>query len=210
MTKKKYLAFLVFSLILTLVLSGLLITKILKNEASTDIKYIKTTINSKPQTSETPNVKTTTINIYNIQNEENPVTIAYEYKINIQGVKGAKKYKYKNEEKMLKFDENGEATFTLNSNEEITLYDIPIDVDYSIEQKIIDKSNLINNNSNHLFNGKTTNENSIEFKNTSSVATMNTGANTKIIILFAFDFLIIIALISLRKVKIQKYETISR
>ncbi len=210
MTKKKYLAFLIFSLILTIVLSGLLVTKILKNEASKDIKYIKTTINSKPQENDNiANVKTTNINIYNIQNEETPVNISYEYKITIEGIKGIKKYKYKGEEKYLRFNDNNEATFTLDSNEEITIYDIPINIEYSIEQSISDKYQAINNNSNNLFNGKTANENNIEFKNTSSVVTTNPMTNPKIIILFAVDFIIIIVLISLRKTKVQKYEDIS-
>lgn len=210
MTKKKYLAFLIFSLILTIVLSGLLVTKILKNEASKDIKYIKTTINSKPQENDNiANVKTTNINIYNIQNEETPVNISYEYKITIEGIKGIKKYKYKEEEKYLRFNDNNEATFTLDSNEEITIYDIPINIEYSIEQSISDKYQAINNNSNNLFNGKTANENNIEFKNTSSVVTTNPMTNPKIIILFAVDFIIIIVLISLRKTKVQKYEDIS-
>ena len=73
--KTTYLAFLLFLLVLTFVLSGLLVNKILKNEASNDVRYLKTTISNNDDKLAMVTLKNSNIKIVNIQSEETPVIL---------------------------------------------------------------------------------------------------------------------------------------
>lgn len=209
--KKTYLAFLLFLLVLTITLSGLLINKILKNESTNDVRYMKTTINNVNTEDKLAmaKVKKANITITNIQSEETPVTLTYTYKIKIENVTGSLKYKQNGIENYLLFDQNNEATFTLNSNEEITLYDIPTNNKYRIEQSTNKEYRTINSgDSTNVYNGIVSEENTIEFKNISSIVTTNpeTTTSSNIINLVLLDTLVLLALIFLKKAKIQRYE----
>lgn len=208
--KKTYLAFLLFLLILTITLSGLLINKTLKNKSTDNIRYMKTTINN---TSEDKlamaQVKKANITITNTQSEETPVILTYTYKIKIENVTGSFKYKQNEVEKSLVFNQNNEATFTLNSNDEIIIYDIPTNNNYTIEQSTNKEYRTINSgDSTNIYNGIVKEENNIEFKNISSIVTTNPNTtSSNIINLVLLDTLILLVLIFLKKTKIQRYET---
>lgn len=209
--KKTYLAFLLFLLVLTITLSGLLINKILKNESTNDVRYMKTTINNVNTEDKLAmaKVKKSNITITNIQSEETPVTLSYTYKIKIENVTGSLKYKQNNRENYLLFDKNNEATFTLNSNEEIIIYDIPTNNKYSIEQSTNKEYRTINSgDSTNVYNGIVSEENNIEFKNISSIVTTNpeTTSSSNIINLVLLDTLVLLSLIFLKKARIQRYE----
>ena len=72
------------------------------------------------------------LEIKNYQNDNQ--VIKYTYKIKINNISGAYKYKYKDKESYMVFTANGEAQFILESNESIIIYDLPENVEYEIEQ----------------------------------------------------------------------------
>lgn len=72
------------------------------------------------------------LSIVNTQNDKNKIT--YKYKLKINEVSGAFRYTYNNEEKYLLFSSTGESEITINSNESITIYDLPVGTTYTIEQ----------------------------------------------------------------------------
>lgn len=72
------------------------------------------------------------LEIKNFQNDTKK--IEYSYKIKIDGISGAYKYRYKSKESYLVFTANGEATFKLESNESIIIFDLPEHIEYEVEQ----------------------------------------------------------------------------
>lgn len=72
------------------------------------------------------------IEIKNYQNDNK--VLEYTYKIKINGISGAYKYKYKDKESYMVFTANGESQFILESNESIIIYDLPDNAEYEIEQ----------------------------------------------------------------------------
>lgn len=72
------------------------------------------------------------LEIKNYQNDTKK--LEYSYKIKIDGISGAYKYRYKSKESYLVFTANGEATFKLESNESIIIFDLPEHIEYEIEQ----------------------------------------------------------------------------
>ena len=72
------------------------------------------------------------LEIKNYQNDNNK--LEYIYKLKITGISGAYKYKYKDKESYMVFTANGESQITLESNESITIYDLPENAEYEIEQ----------------------------------------------------------------------------
>ncbi len=72
------------------------------------------------------------LEIKNYQNDNK--VISYTYKIKINGISGAYKYKYKDKESYMVFTANGESEFILDSNESIIIYDLPDNAEYEIEQ----------------------------------------------------------------------------
>lgn len=78
------------------------------------------------------------LEIKNYQNDNK--VISYNYKIKVEGISGAYKYKYKDCESYMVFTANGESQFTLESNESIIIYDLPENAKYEIDQ-LTDVSN---------------------------------------------------------------------
>lgn len=72
------------------------------------------------------------LEIKNYQNDNK--TIKYSYKIKINNISGAYKYRYKDKEGYLVFTANGESEFQLESNESIIIYDLPEHLEYEVEQ----------------------------------------------------------------------------
>lgn len=70
--------------------------------------------------------------IRNLQNDDDKIT--YTYNLKIDGVYGAHKYQKNNKTGYIVFSANGETTFELDSNETLTIFDIPNEVEYTIEQ----------------------------------------------------------------------------
>ena len=207
--KTTYLAFLLFLLVLTFVLSGLLVNKILKNEASNDVRYLKTTISNNDDKLAMVTLKNSNIKIVNIQSEETPVILEYEYKIKIDGIVGKIKCKYKNNDQELVFNENNEAIVNIKSNEEFILYDIPVNTKYTIEQNLIHNyKTLSSGESTNIFNGTVKDENIVEFKNISSIVVTNPNtADNNVIVFILCDILVFMTFIVLKKTKVQRYET---
>jgi len=70
--------------------------------------------------------------IKNVQN--NTEVINYTYKIKIDEVYGSFQYTCAGKDGYLVFSANGEAEFSMNSNETMTIYELPNEVEFAIEQ----------------------------------------------------------------------------
>lgn len=168
---RKYIYIIVILLTLILVIS----------EHYLDLKLSESTIVGKELESDTNNENSLLDDIYNsatlrspltiknIQNDANDLT--YTYKLKISDIKGAYKYIHNNKENYLVFTANGEAQITLKSNEFITIYDLPNDITYKIEQT---------NNVKDLYVTKINNEESVTAEGIISLDTTVTFSNEAI------------------------------
>ncbi len=104
--------------------------------------------------------------IKNTQNDNRK--LSYLYKINIENAVGSYRYIQNSEEKYLVFNAIGEASIYLKSNESITIYNLPLEAKYKVEQTT-DVSEYykttINNKETKIAEGTLSLNNSIEFKN---------------------------------------------
>lgn len=78
------------------------------------------------------------LEIKNLQNDDK--SLLYTYKIKIEGISGAYRYEKNEKEGYMVFSANGEAQFILSSNDTYTIYDLPNEAVYSIEQ-----TNIVSN-----------------------------------------------------------------
>lgn len=150
--------------------------------------------------------------VKNYQNDENKTT--YSYRIKIENAVGAYRYEYNEKESYLVFNAIGESQFTLRSNELITIYDLPKNAEYEIEQ-VTDVSEKyvtkINNETKKIATGILTLENNIEFYNeTIKVETEPVKKNpvtSDVYTLGIVCFLITtIIFIALKKIKIKRFD----
>lgn len=70
--------------------------------------------------------------IKNLQNDDNEIN--YKYSIKISNLSGAYKCTIGSQDTYLIFSANGKSEFTLKSNEKLTIYDVPNELEYTIEQ----------------------------------------------------------------------------
>ncbi len=151
------------------------------------------------------------LTITNIQNDK--TNIEYKYYIKLNDVSGAYRISRRNEEKYLLFSSTGEVEITLNSNETITIYDLPGGTSYQIEQKggnsskyTIKANNIIGTKTNGILskNTKITFENKIPIKEKEETSNPYTAdIYTLAIILFVITTIIFI---SIRQIKIKRFE----
>lgn len=101
----------------------------------------------------------TSLTIQNYQNDEEEITYTYTLKIN--DIEGAYRYKYNDKESYLVFSAKGESQITIKSNESLTIYDLPVNTNYLIEQinDVSDTYTTTTNNEN-----KTSNEGTISYE----------------------------------------------
>ena len=148
--------------------------------------------------------KTTTIVIKNIQN--NTQDNKYKYTITIDGVAGIVKYNINGIEDYVVFNARGEATLEIKPNETINLLEIPYDVNYTvIQNQVTNYKTQVNNLTTTKYNGKTSDTNIVEFKNTNTVVTNNPNTSDKSIKYFVIALTLIIMLIALKKSNIKKF-----
>lgn len=148
--------------------------------------------------------KTTTIVIKNVQN--NTQDNKYKYTITIDGVAGIVKYNINGIEDYVVFNARGEATLEIKPNETINLLEIPYDVNYTvIQNQVTNYKTQVNNLPTTKYNGKTSDTNIVEFKNTNTVVTNNPNTSDKSIKYFVIALTLIIMLIALKKSNIKKF-----
>ena len=151
------------------------------------------------------------LTIKNYQNDNRDVS--YLYNIKVENLEGAYRYTIGDVEKYIVFAANGEASFYLKSNETITIYDIPVDLKYTVKQEtILDGIYTIktNNVDTDTAKGTITLDNNIIFNN-ETVINEETNKNNpttadltvKIIILL---LLTIIAFLAINRVHIKRFE----
>ncbi len=113
------------------------------------------------------------LTITNYQNTDE--NIRYTYELTIENISGAYKTTTGNESKYLVFDAKGKARINLNSNQHITIEDLPSGSKYTIKQNSVDSYQTTANNLNSntytatliesnkiIFNNTTTHENLIK------------------------------------------------
>lgn len=148
--------------------------------------------------------KTTTIVIKNVQN--NTQDNKYKYTITIDGVAGIVKYNINGIEDYVVFNARGEATLEIKPNETINLLEIPYDVNYTvIQNQVANYKTQVNNLTTTKYNGKTSDTNIVEFKNTNTIVTNNPNTSDKSIKYFVIALTLIIMLIALKKSNIKKF-----
>ena len=141
--------------------------------------------------------------IKNLQNDEQE--LVYTYKIKIDNVVGAQLATYKDEEFYIIFAANGEAEVTVDSNETLTIKDIPQGANYTIEQitDVSDKYNTtINEQEITHYEGVIAEENVVEFNNETIKSSTpvkknpytSDNNNLKVIVLVYAAIIIIVAL----------------
>lgn len=153
-----------------------------------------------------------TLVINNVQNDNK--ALAYTYKIVINDVSGAYRYKYNDTQKYIIFSANGEAEITINSNESITIYDLPKGAGYIIEQTggnsskyTITANSVVGTKSSGVIgdNSRVTFENKVPVKdgNKNPNNPYTADIYTLGIILFVIATIIFIAI---RHIKINRFE----
>lgn len=201
--QRKYIYILVFILTIALVLTDYYVGLNSANSVSTE-KFQEV-----EDTQLNVEVKADLV-ISNLQNDERE--LVYAYKVKIDGIKGAQLALYDNEEKYIIFTANGEAEITIESNKTMTIKDLPLGSNYSIEQ-ITDVSDKYNTKTNKeektSKEGKIEEENYIEFSNetikTTTQASKNpfTSDNTYLFVGLLI-YAIVLIIIAIR-IKIKKF-----
>ena len=110
------------------------------------------------------NSNTTSITIYNKQNNQEIAN--YTYTIKLNDVSGAILTIKNDEREYLVFDANGNATFDLLSNESITFVDVPQNIFYTITQNPKDGyQTYVGGNETNTITGTTGSINEVNFNN---------------------------------------------
>lgn len=151
--------------------------------------------------------------ITNIQNDDQP--IAYTYQISIEGISGAYRYRHNENEGYIVFSANGIAQIMLNSNEFYTIYDLPNNVSYKVEQtnNVSDKyTTTANEKESTLVEGTISLESKATFENRTIIVEEPVkekpnpitadyiGIPTIIAVIFGLSFIIA------RKFKVKRFE----
>ncbi len=151
------------------------------------------------------------LKIDNYQNDEKD--IIYSYKITIPEISGAYKYSKNNEESYLIFTANGEAEVTLNSNDSLTIYELPEGIKYKIEQitdvseKYTTKTDETNGT---IIEGIISETNNIKFTNETIISEEPVKKNpftsdNHYLALFVFIYAVIISIVATR-IKVKRFE----
>lgn len=154
---------------------------------------------------------TTNLTVNNIQTDNASGT--YTYKITIADVSGAIKYSIDGKEGYAVFDAKGNASLTVNSNSTITLYDLPLNKNYTIEQTSSKNGykTLVNNIETNVTKGVTSPTNNISFTNQSeddktTTETKNPVTADPVIIAVAVLIIAGAGFIALKKLKVRRYQ----
>ena len=150
-------------------------------------------------------VSKTNIEIINNQNDDEKTK--YTYNVIIRDVTGATRYSVDGVESYIVFSSKGEATFTINSNQKIIIFDIPYNTYYSIEQATNNKYvTSVGNKNQNIIEGVTAQANIITFYNTNKVVNANPNTADYSIIYIATAILSFIAFIVLIKtIKVKRF-----
>ncbi len=154
----------------------------------------------------------TSLTIQNYQNDEEEITYTYTLKIN--DIEGAYRYKYNDKESYLVFSAKGESQITLKSNESLTIYDLPVNTNYLIEQinDVSDTYTTTTNNENKTSNeGTISYETIVTFDNKTILSKEDPSENPftsskpiTIFVIMCFISLVIYTII--HKIKITRFE----
>ncbi|MBR4694404.1 MAG: hypothetical protein IKP07_06275 [Bacilli bacterium] len=210
--KRSFIYILVIVLTIGFVLSKYYIQNDLENvpiEAIEEFesgKYIQDDLDTFKEIIDSESIKSS-LTIENKQNDTEKVK--YDYVLKVSETKGSYLYKIGDDESYLIFDATGTAKFNLFSNETITIYNLPLDSTYKVEQvenskyktKVGDETTLVGEGNIFIDSKVTFNNISISSKE----YTPDTADGIKLIMM-----LLIIASLSimfLTRLKVQRFTT---
>ena len=158
---------------------------------------------------------TTNLTINNIQTDNK--ANSYSYKIYVEGLSGAVRYSIDGKEGYAVFDAKGNATITVNSNSTITLYEVPINKNYTVEQATQKTGYkvLVNNEETTKANGATSPTTSVSFTNKSidestpakeQKEEKNPVTADPIVIAVVALVIAVAGFIALKNLKVRRYE----
>jgi len=153
-----------------------------------------------------PNTTVGTLEIDNVQKDS--TKNKYTYTIKITSLTGAIKYTLNGAENYKVFNARGEATFEINSNDKLVIYDVPVGVNYTITQKENDNyQTTVNNAKTNTTSGTTKASEIVTFTNTGKTAVTNPNTIDGIWIYGLFLIGIGLLIFALSKIKTQRYTT---
>ncbi len=144
-----------------------------------------------------------------IQNKENDTNkTKYDYVLKISDISGSYKCKKNNEEFYIIFDATGKTTFSLLANETMTIYNVPLEANYSLEQ--LENKNYktkIGDKETNISEGTIFEDNTIVFNNINK-SSKQYSPDTKdgIKIMFYTLCLSFMIMIILLRLKVERYE----
>ena len=210
--KRSFIYILVIVLTIGFVLSKYYIQKDLENVPIEAIeqfeggKYIQDDLDTFKEIVDSESIKSS----LTIENKQNDTTkVKYDYVIKVGETTGSYLYKIGDEESYLIFDATGTAKFNLFSNETITIYGLPLDSAYKVEQaanssyktKVGDETSLVGEG-NIFVDSKVTFTN---ISKTSKECTPDTADSIKIIMLLLIIASITIMLLT--RLKVERFTT---
>lgn len=146
------------------------------------------------------------LTIKNVQNSTD--VFEYTYDITIEDVAGAIETKINDKTEYIVFDSKGYTQIKLKSNSTITLYDLPLDVKYTIKQSKNDTyQTQIDGEKTTYISGTLTLENNITFENIAAVVKENPKTADPIVVLVILLVLASIILIVLTNYKYFKFNS---
>ena len=167
--KRTYIYLIAALLSVTIASADFLIGKDLQKIVPLDEQYRAIEDNTPEETVQEAKL-VTTLKIKNEQNSDEVIT--YKYTIQSPELAGAYRYIVNDQEGYMIFTANGESSFELKSNESIIIYDVPVDIDYTITQETTsDKyTTKVEDQEKLSYNSKTTSDNNITFNNSTKKA----------------------------------------
>ena len=145
------------------------------------------------------------LTIKNTQNTS--AQLEYVYDITIDDVSGAVEAKINDESEYIVFDSKGYTQVKLTSNSTLTLYNLPLDVKYTIKQSSIDSyQTKIDGEKTNYYSGTTKLENNITFENIGVEVKENPKTADPILISVILMIIVSVTLLFLSKTKYHKFD----
>ena len=142
-----------------------------------------------------------TVNLTIKNTQDGSEVLTYVYLVKLSNVMGTY---FTSGDNIVTFDSTGSAKINLNSNESITIYDLPVNETFSVSQEKKDGYSLtVNNLNNSSIDGILSSNQMVEFKNSNSSVKTNprTADNIHMIGIIFIGAMAGLAVLSMRKVR---------
>ena len=142
-----------------------------------------------------------TVNLTIKNTQDGNEVLTYVYRVKVSNVMGTY---FTSGDSIVTFDSTGNAKINLNSNESITIYDLPTNETFSVSQEKKDGYSLtVNNLNNSSIDGILSSNQMVEFKNSNSSVKTNprTLDNIQMVAVIFIGAIAGLAVLSMRKVR---------